>query len=187
MPLALILPRGDQWYLLQKPLIKRDKGDTLSLLVQILLEPWAPCAPPLLPCCSPGYPSWQLLNQPFLFYIVFAFHPCLHRFPHGVYKSCAVSCASSPLLRPPRSYPRSRSHLHCCSRFRPRSCPRSHPVFIQGSLLPSPSSPRPHLRYYSSFCPRSRPPILCSSKGLHPRPRPRSHPALFRSPTPPSP
>ena len=25
MPLALILPRGDQWYLLRKPLIKRDK------------------------------------------------------------------------------------------------------------------------------------------------------------------
>ena len=26
MPLALILPRGDQWYLLRKPLIRRDKG-----------------------------------------------------------------------------------------------------------------------------------------------------------------
>ena len=47
MPLALILPRGDQWYLLRKPLIRRDKGDTLSLLlVQILLEPWTPWAPP---------------------------------------------------------------------------------------------------------------------------------------------
>ena len=45
MPLALIFTRGDQWYLLRKPLIKRDKGDTLSLLVQTLLEPWAPCAP----------------------------------------------------------------------------------------------------------------------------------------------
>ena len=32
--------------MLQKPLIRRDKGDTLSLLVQILLEPSAPCAPP---------------------------------------------------------------------------------------------------------------------------------------------
>ena len=25
--------------------------------------------PPLRPCCSLGYPGWQLLNQPFLFYI----------------------------------------------------------------------------------------------------------------------
>ena len=40
MPLALILPRGDRLYLLQKPLIRRDRGDTLSLLVvQFLLEP----------------------------------------------------------------------------------------------------------------------------------------------------
>ena len=30
MPLALILPRGNQLYLLRKPLIERDKGDTLS-------------------------------------------------------------------------------------------------------------------------------------------------------------
>ena len=33
MPLALILPRRDQCYLLRKPLMRRDKGDTLSLLV----------------------------------------------------------------------------------------------------------------------------------------------------------
>ena len=46
MSLALILPRGDQWYLLRKPLIRRDRGDTLSLLVQLLLEPWVPCTPP---------------------------------------------------------------------------------------------------------------------------------------------
>ena len=38
MPLALILPRWDHWYLLRKPLIRRDRGDTLSLLVQFLLE-----------------------------------------------------------------------------------------------------------------------------------------------------
>ena len=46
MPLALILPRGDQWYLLRKPLIRRDKGDTLSLLVQFLLKLRVPSAPP---------------------------------------------------------------------------------------------------------------------------------------------
>ena len=45
MPLALTLPRGDQWYLLRKPLIRRDKGDTLSLLVQFLLKLRVPCAP----------------------------------------------------------------------------------------------------------------------------------------------
>ena len=31
---------------IRKPLIRRDKGDTLSLLVQFLLEPRVPCAPP---------------------------------------------------------------------------------------------------------------------------------------------
>ena len=60
--------------------------------------------------------------------------------PDRVYNSCAVSCASLPLLRPlrsrphsrPRSHPRPRSHLCYCSRFRPRSRPRSHLVFVHG-------------------------------------------------------
>ena len=39
MPLELILPRADQLCFSRKPLIKRDKGDTLSLLVQFLLKP----------------------------------------------------------------------------------------------------------------------------------------------------
>ena len=86
MPLALILPRGDQWYLLRKPLIRRDKGDTLSLLVQFLLKLRVPCAPPpasllistiifelaatgptlpflhlfLVPPKSPPFPPWRL-------------------------------------------------------------------------------------------------------------------------------
>ena len=38
MPLALTLPRGDQRYLLRKSFIRRDKGDTLSLIVQFLLK-----------------------------------------------------------------------------------------------------------------------------------------------------
>ena len=50
MPLALILPRGDQWYLLRKPLIRRDKRDTLSLLVQFLLKLRVPCAPCVCVC-----------------------------------------------------------------------------------------------------------------------------------------
>ena len=71
MPFALILPRGikvlrDRWYSLLKPPIRRDKGDTLSLLVQFLLIPRVPCAPPpLLPCHSLDYLGWQLLNHPF--------------------------------------------------------------------------------------------------------------------------
>ena len=123
--------------------------------------------PTLLPCYAVEYLCWQLLDQPFFFYIFSSFRPSLPRFPHGVYKSCAVSCASSPLFRPPRSYPRScsryprpRSHLRYCPRFRPRS----HPMFVYEStpLSPCPLPPRA-------------------------RSRPRSHPALLRSPSPPFP
>ena len=126
--------------------------------------------PPLLPCCSPGYPSWQLLNQPFLFYIFFAFHPCLPRFPHGVYSYFAVSCAFSAPFRPPQSYSRSRyrrprSHLRYSPRLRPRSRPRSHPVFVYGS--PPPSQPRPR---------RVPVPVLRSFVRFHPRSRSRSVP-----------
>ena len=61
--------------------------------------------PPLLPCHTLDYLGWQLLDQPFIFYIFSSFHPSLPRFPHGVYNYFAVSCASSPRFRPPRSYP----------------------------------------------------------------------------------
>ena len=61
----------------------RQRGHTLNLYKSYLSSEHL-VLPPLLPCCSPGYPRWQLLNQPFLFYIFFAFHPCLPRFPHGV-------------------------------------------------------------------------------------------------------
>ena len=60
MPLALILPRGDQWYLLRKPLIKRDKGDTLSLLVQILLERVCVC---VCVCVYPIYSGRQTYGR----------------------------------------------------------------------------------------------------------------------------
>ena len=92
--------------------------------------------PPLLPCCSLGYPGWQLLNQPFLFYIFFAFRPCLPRFPRGVYSYFAVSCAFSPPFRPPQSYSRSRyrrprSHL----RYSPRLCPMYVCIYIYGMYV----------------------------------------------------
>ena len=38
-------------------------------------------------------------------YVFFSFRPSLPRFPHHVYKSFQVSCASSPLLRHLGSYP----------------------------------------------------------------------------------
>ena len=81
--------------LITKHLIRRDKGDILSLLVRS----------PLLPCYSLDNLGWKLLNQPLSTF--FSFHPNLSRFSHRVYNSCAVSCASSPLLRPSRSRPRS--------------------------------------------------------------------------------
>ena len=120
------------------------------------------CSPPLRPCHSLDYLGSQLLNQPFIFYFFKkSFHPSLPRFPHGFYNYFAVSCAFSPLFRPPRSYPRSRSRY-----------PR----------------PRSHLRYCPRFRPRSRPvPIRCSSTCLHSRPRPRPRPALLRLPRPPFP
>ena len=128
--------------------------------------------PPLLPCHSLDYLSWQLLNQPFIFYIFFSFHPCLPRFSHGVYNYFAVSCAFSPLFRPPRSYPRSRYR---------------RPVPISASVLasvPVPircSSTGPH--------PRPRPALLRSPPPPFPlrprlRYRLRSHPRLHPAPDP---
>ena len=52
---------------LRKPLIRRDKGDTLSLLVQLLSPGYL-----VLPLCLlvtlylVDYLGWQLLDQPFL-------------------------------------------------------------------------------------------------------------------------
>ena len=114
----------------------RQRGHTLSTCTKPYLGPEHLVLPPLFPCCSLGYPGWQLLNQPFIFYISFPFHPCLPCFPHGVYSYFAVSCAFSPPFRPSQSYSRPRyrrrrSHLHYSPRFRPRSRPRSHPVFAR--------------------------------------------------------
>ena len=174
------------------------KGTHSFYLYKSYLSPEHLVLPPLLPCCSLGYPGWQLLNQPFLFYIFFAFPPWLPRFPRGVYSYFAVSCAFSPPFRPPQSYSRSRcrrprSHLRYSPCFCPRSRPRSHQVFVYGSPPPSPSPfpPRPHSR------PRPRPALLHSLPPpfplpLRPRPldcpRPRyrlhSHPRLQSRPRP---
>ena len=70
MPLALIAP-----------LIRRDKGDTVSLLVQFLLEPWVPRAPP--PASLPfSRLSWLAATGPTLYFLrVFLFPPKSPPFP----------------------------------------------------------------------------------------------------------
>ena len=147
-------------YLLRKPLIRRDKGDTLSLLVKFLLKPWVPFA------SLPASLLFSRLSgleatEPILFCLRFSsFHPSLPRFPHRVYNSCAVSCTSSPLLCPPRPRPRSRTRSHP----RPRS--------ISATALVSVPAPVPV-------------PILRSSTGLYPCPR--THLAFLRSPSLPFP
>ena len=129
--------------------------------------------PPLLPCCSLGNPGWQLLNQPFLFYILFAFHPCLPRFPRGVYSYLTVSCVffvslpPSPILFP---FPLSSSPF---------------PSPLQSSLLSPFPSPLPS-------CVRLRVPTpvpvpVPVPAPPRPRSRPRSRPALLHSLPPPFP
>ena len=116
---------------------------------------------PLLPCYSLDYLSWQLLNQPFLFYIFFSFHPNLPRFPHGVYNYFAISCV-----------------------FRLSSAlPDPILVPVPVTLVPVPIS----ATVLASVPVPVRVPIRCSSSGPHPRPRPCSRPALLRSPPPPLP
>ena len=94
--------------------------------------------------------------------------------------SCAVVCASWPLFRPPRSYPR--SHIRYCSRFRPGSRPRSHPVFVYGSPPPSPSPFPPRSCSHSRFVPVPTPdPVTVSvpTPDSDPAPDPvRSLPSL---------
>ena len=64
MPLALILPKRDHWYLLRKPLIRREKGEKLSLfLYSSSLSPEYFALPSPIPCYSLEYLGRQLLNQ----------------------------------------------------------------------------------------------------------------------------
>ena len=116
----------------------RQRGHTLSTCT-FLTSPECLVLLPLLPCYSLDCLGRQLLSQPFLVYIFSCFQRNPPRFPHRAYNSCAVSCASSPLFRPPRCRPC--SDLRYCSRFRPRS----HPVFVHGLGSPPPS-PFPRTR-----------------------------------------
>ena len=139
MPLALILPSGDQWYLLRKPQIRLDKGDTLSLLVQFLLKPWVPCAPP---------PASLLLS--------------------GLFGLAATEPTLSFLhfsLFPPKSAPFSTWRLQLCCSFLCFFASRPPSPIISATVLASVPVPVPvpircsstglHLR------PRSRPPSYC--------------------------
>ena len=78
MPLALVLLKGDQWYLLQHLLDRSDKG---ALYVYICFTPWTPCASVFLPLCSLDTLGRHLLNQNCLVYVFPPFHPPFRRFP----------------------------------------------------------------------------------------------------------
>ena len=149
MPLALILPRGDQWYFLRKPLIRRDKGDTLSLLVvQILLyEPWVPCGPPpaslLLPRLLSGLAATTEPTLSFLHF--FRFQP-IHVSPVSRTASTTAVLRFLALFCLPSALP--------------------NPILDTVVVVPVPISAT-----VLASVPVS---IRCSSTGPHPRPRPRS-------------
>ena len=107
--------------------------------------------PPLLPCCSPGYPSWQLLNQPFLFYIFSAFYPCLPRFPHGVYSYFEVSCTFLSPFRPPQSYSRSR-YVFCWSLERGRGRGRVSVLILFSCFLLFLHTTNKTHHFFVNFC-----------------------------------
>ena len=170
MLLALILPRGDQLYELRRHLIRRDNGDTLSLLVLFLLKPWVPCAPPLLPCDSLYHRVWQLLNKPFLVY-VFPFPPKSPLFPTWRLQFLCGFLRFFASLPPPPILPSFPS-------------PFSSPLLLLSSVLALVPVPILSLSTGLHPRPRSRPrpapapvliPILHSSIRIHPSSRSRSH------------
>ena len=83
-------------------------GYTLSLPIQLLLKPRTLYVFLYASLLFSSILGRKLLNQHFLVYILFCLSTqvSLPHFLHRVYNSCAVSCASSPLLLPPRSHPR---------------------------------------------------------------------------------
>ena len=104
--------------------------------------------PPLLPCCSLDYLGWQLLNQPFLFYL----------FSLSNRVSLVSRTASTTILR--------FLALFRLSSALPDPVLVPVPVIvvlvpISATVLASVPVPVPV-------------PIRCSSTGPHPRPRPRS-------------
>ena len=112
--------------------------------------------PPLLPCCSLDYPGWQLLNQPFLFYI----------FSLSTRVSPVSRTASTTILRFLALF-----HL-------PSALP--NPVLVPVIVVPVPIS----ATILASVPVPVPVPIRCSSMGTHPRSRPRSHPVPAPVPVP---
>ena len=115
-------PKGGSMMVVTKTPIRRDKGGIL-LSALFLFEALSASRFPLclfsnnntivfiliLVLIFSRYLGRHLLNQHSLVY-VFYHSPLLivivfPRFPHGVYNSFRVSCASSPLFCPPRSCP----------------------------------------------------------------------------------
>ena len=72
MPLALVLPRGNQLFLPRKPLIRREKRDMLSR--QFVFNPEAPCAP-LFASFLFSRSSWSTSTEPTLSCLLFLLLP----------------------------------------------------------------------------------------------------------------
>ena len=134
--------------------------------------------PPLLPCCSLDYLGWQLLNQPFLFYIFFIFPPVSPPFPaRRLQLFCGFLCFFAFLLPSPilSSFPLSSSPFPFPSGVRLRV-----PTPVSVSVL----APAPVLRSFVHLHPRSRSvPMTVHVPVLVSVPTPDSNPApdSFRS------
>ena len=169
----------------------RQKRHTLSTCTIITQTLGTLCSPPLIPCYSLDYLSWQLLDQPFIFYIFSSFHPSLPLFPHVVYNSWGVLCffaspPPSPILPSfPFPFPSSSPFPYPLLLSFPSPLPsRSHPVFVHGF------HPRPHSRSHPVPAPSPSPspfppPTPCSSPFPCPTPIPPPTPfAPFRPSNP---
>ena len=184
MLLAVILPRGDQLYVLRKPLIRRDKEDTHYLLVQFLLEPWVSCtrspasllfsrlsglaaSGPTLSCLHVFFP--HMASTTLVWFLALLRLPSA--FPNPILVPVPPLLLTFPSPLPSRSYPVlvHRSPLLSPVPFPPhhRSRPRS-----RFALLRSPPPP-----FLLLLCPRPRPQFrahLRSRPRLRSRIRPRS-------------
>ena len=175
----------------------QQRGHTLSTSTVLTVLSTFFVLPSLLPCHSIDYLGRQLLNEPFLVYVFSLFQPKSASFPTSrLQLLCGflrflTSSPPSPLSSsfPSRSPPHLSSHLNYCSRFRPRSCPRSILVLVHGVSIPVPALvsarsplPSPSISYLRSF---ATTPVLVPAPS--PAPSPSTSPftsSLLQPPTP---
>ena len=129
---------------------------------------------PLLPCCSVDHLGWQLLNQPFLFYIFSTFISLSTRV------SPVSRTVSTTILRVLRFF----------AFLPPSQILFSFPFLLSSYLFPSPllsSLPSPLPSPFPSGYRLRVPTPVPVPAPPRPRSRPHSRPALLRSPPPPFP